>query len=320
MAANVRTRLDLLLEERVMLIAKQAEAASNHTGEYSGYATLLSANAGSLADVVYSGFGNSAATELALAWGMQTEYLIDYTIGLVTHDRSKSSTAWSQLTNGFVPRFAKLAADMTRLPLDQVTQLEAAQLTLTKAVIDDAIAQTFPRMYADLHTSRMVQMFPDKFPGDPSDGSVDRRVSINGLLQEHAYIVTMFSDAQIAGRGPDASAATGALNSNSLAIEHALGPFVMSGAGPRLNDLWATRAAKLIAYAFSADPGAQAWLTDTFATRFSALLPVDAGSARDQIVATLKVIDEQRAGTLSNVALDDQAAAAAMQTIADSIV
>jgi hypothetical protein len=332
MAADVRTRLDLLLEERVMLVAKQAEAASNHSDEYAGYATLLTANAGSLADVVYSGFGNSAATGLALAWGMQTEYLIDYTIGLVTHNPAKTATAWAGLLNGFVPKFAQIVANLTKLPLDQVTQLETGQVTGTKAIIDDLISRTYPRMYVDLRATyadtsrlgdmvatRMVHMFPDKFPGDPSDRSVDQRVSINGLLQEHAYLVTMFSDAVIGGRGPDATAATGAVNANGRAIEQALAGYIAGGASPTFNALWEMRDAELLAYATSADPLAQNWLTDTFGPRFSSMLHADAGNVRDQVLATLMVIDDRRAGSLAGIARDDQAAAAAMQPIADSI-
>ena len=43
-AADLRTQLDLLLEEHVMVVAKQAAAASNHSDEYAGYLALLTAN------------------------------------------------------------------------------------------------------------------------------------------------------------------------------------------------------------------------------------------------------------------------------------
>jgi hypothetical protein len=329
MAANLRTRLDLLLEEHVMIAAKQAEAASAHSDEYAGYTTLLTTTEVSLAAAVGSGFGNSAATQVASAWAVQNGYLIDYTIGLVTHNTDKSTGAWSGLLNGFVPRFAQLIASLTRLPLDQMTQLEVQHVMATKAVIDDLIAQAYPRMYADLRAAyadgsrlgdalaaQMAHMFPDKFPGDPSDKSVDQRVSVNGLLQEHAYLVTMYSDALIEGRGEDAAAASGAVTANAGAIEHALSGTDKS---TRFNQLWDSRDARLMSYASSADPLAQAWLTDTFVPQFSALTKAEAGAVRDQVLATLKVIDDQRAGSLASVAADDRAAAAAIRAVADSI-
>jgi hypothetical protein len=327
-AADLRTRLDLLLDEHVMLVAKQAEAAFAHSDEYTGYATLLTDNGRSLAAVVGMGFGNTAATQFASVWAVQNGDLIDYTIGLVTHNTDKSSAAWSGLLNAFVPQFAQSVTGLTKLPLDQMMQLEARHVIATKAVIDDLIAQAFPRMYADLHTtyadsphlgdalaSRMAQMFPDKFPGDPSDKSVDIRASINGLLQEHAYLVTMYSDGLIGGRGTDAAAASNAVAANAGAIEHALSGFN----GPRLNQLWNMRDADLMSYASSADPLARQWLTDTFGAQFAALTQGQAGIVRDQVLATLKVIDEQRAGSLASVAADDRAAAAAMQAVADPI-
>jgi hypothetical protein len=327
-AADLRTRLDLLLEEHAIVVAKQAEAALAHSDEYTGYATLLTDNARSLAAVVGSGFGNSASTEFASAWAVQNRDLIDYTIGLVTHNPDKSTGAWSGLLNGFVPQFAQLIMSLTELPLDQITQLEARQAITTKAVIDDLIAQDYPRMYADLRrayadgphlgdtlASRMAQMFSDKFPGDPSDKSVDQRVSINELLQEHAYLVTMFSDAPNMGLGADAAAASNALAVNAVAIQHAL-----SGLnGTRFNQLWNMRDADLMSYATTGDPLARRWLTDTFAVQFTTLAQAQAGSVRDQVLATLKVIDDQRAGSLASVAADDRAAAAAMQAVADSI-
>ena len=219
-AADLRVRLNLLLGEHVMVVAKQAVAASNHTDDYAGYLALLSANGNSLLDAMRAAFGNTAATQLDQAWGIQNGYLIDYTIGLVTHNDNKSNGAMSGLVNGFVPRFAQLITSLTQLPLDSMMQLETAQLTNTKTVIDDEVAQAYNKLYADLRVAyasssrmgdtlaiRVAQVFPDKFPGDPSSKAVDARVSLNSLLQEHAYVTTMMSDAGIAGRGTEAASA-----------------------------------------------------------------------------------------------------------------
>jgi hypothetical protein len=331
-AADLRTQLDLLLGEHAMVVAKQAVAATNHTDEYSGYLTLLASNANSLVDVMRSAFGNSAASQFAQAWGIQNGYLVDYTIGVVTHNDNKSNGAMSGLVNGFTPQFAQLIASLAQLPLASITELESAQLTDMKAVIDDELAQSYVKLYADVRTAyahssrigdmlavRMSQQFPDKFPGDPSISAVDARVSLNDLLQEHSYLTTMVSDAGIAGRGAEAAAALGGVAGvrSDLApvIGFLLGPDALAG----FPGVWGIRDADVFAYANSSDPGARQRLTGAFVSQFSALTKVPAAAVRDQLIATFKAIDDQRAKAYKNVAGDDRSAASAMQAIANRI-
>jgi hypothetical protein len=331
-AADLRTQLDLLLGEHAMVVAKQAVAATNHTDEYSGYLTLLASNANSLVDVMRSAFGNSAASQFAQAWGIQNGYLVDYTIGVVTHNDNKSNGAMSGLVNGFTPQFAQLIASLAQLPLASITELESAQLTDMKAVIDDELAQSYVKLYADVRTAyahssrigdmlavRMSQQFPDKFPGDPSISAVDARVSLNDLLQEHSYLTTMVSDAGIAGRSAEAAAALGGVAGvrSDLApvIGFLLGPDALAG----FPGVWGIRDADVFAYANSSDPGARQRLTGAFVSQFSALTKVPAAAVRDQLIATFKAIDDQRAKAYKNVAGDDRSAASAMQAIANRI-
>jgi hypothetical protein len=331
-AADLRTQLDLLLGEHVIVVAKQAVAASNHTDEYSGYLTLLASNANSLSDVMRSAFGNTAASQFEQAWGIQNGYLVDYTIGVVTHNDNKSNGAMAGLVNGYVPQFAQLVTRLTQLPVATVTQLESKQIIETKAMIDDEIAQSYTNLYADVRAAytnssfigdalatRMAQQFPDKFPGDPSISAVDARVALNGLLQEDSYLTTMMSDAGIAGRGAEAAAALGAI----AGVRADLGPIMGFLLGPDARtgfpQLWGIRDADLFGYANSGDSGARQRLTGSFVSEFSALTNASAASVREQLGATLKVMDDQRAKTFKQVADDDRAAAAAMRSIADRI-
>ena len=315
-----------------MLVAKQAVAASNHTDEYSGYLTLLASNANSLDDVMRSAYGNGAANQFAQAWGIQNGYLVDYTIGVVTHNDAKSNGAMSGLVNGFTPQFAQLLTSLAQLPVDSVTQLEAAQLADFKATIDDETAQSYAKLYADLRTTyvhsalignmlavRMAQQFPDKFPGDPSINAVEARVSLNQLLQEHSYLTTMMSDAGIAGRSAEAANALGAVASARADIAPVMGFLLGPDARTGFPQVWGVRDANVFAYANGSDSGAKQKLTGIFVSQFSALTQVPSASIRDQVIATLKAIDDQRAKVYKNVAGDDRAAAAAMQAIADAI-
>jgi hypothetical protein len=331
-AADLRTQLDLLLGEHTMLVAKQAVAASNHTDEYSGYLTLLASNANSLVSVVRSAYGNGGANQFAQAWSIQNGYLVDYTIGVVTHNDTKSNGAMSGLVNGFAPQFAQLLTSLAQLPADSVTQLEAAQLADFKATIDDETAQSYAKLYADVRatyvhsaligdmlTVRMVQQFPDKFPGDPSVNAVEARVSLNELLQEHSYLTTMMSDAGIAGRSDEASNALGAVAGARTDIAPVIGFLLGPDARTGFPGIWGIRDANVFAYANASDSAAKDKLTGAFVTQFSALTQVPPALIRDQVIATLKAIDDQRAKAYKNVAADDRAAAAGMQAIADQI-
>jgi hypothetical protein len=331
-AADLRTQLDLLLGEHVMVVAKQSVAASNHTDEYPGYLTLLASNANSLTSLIRSAFGNNAANQFAQAWAIQNGYLVDYTIGVVTHNDAKSNGAMSGLVNGFAPQFAQLIASLTQVSSDSITQIETEQLTDTKAVIDDETSQSYGRLYVDLRTAYahnshigdmlavgVAQQFPDKFPGDPSISAVDARVSLNDLLQEHSYLTTMMSDAGIAGRSAEAATALGAI----AAVRNDIGPVIGFLLGPDARtgfpQLWGIRDADVFAYANASDSTARQRLTGSFVTQFSALTRVPAASIRDQMTATLTTIDDQRAKTYKKVAADDRAATGAMQAIADQI-
>jgi hypothetical protein len=331
-AADFRTRLDLLLGEHAMLAAKQAVAASNHTDAYAGYLVLLTANANSLVDVVRSAYGNTAATQFEESWRIQNGYLVDYTIGLVTHNDAKSNGAMSGLFNGFVPQFAKLIAGLTSISVASTTQLETQHLTQLKEAIDKQVAQSYTAMYPALRLAyatsaligdalaiSVVQQFPDKFPGDPANKAVDARVSLNDLLQEHSYLATMTTDAAVNKRTAEQAGAAAALNANADALSKLFTEMRGSGAGTQVEQLWGARNSDLIAYATNGDAASRQGLTDKFVTRFYALAPTAADNARDQALATIKVIDDQRAQAFKAVAGDDKAAAAAMQAIADRI-
>jgi hypothetical protein len=331
-AADLRTQLDLLLGEQVMAVAKQAVAASNHTDEYAGYLTLLASNTNSLVEVMRSAFGNTAATQFAQAWAIQNGYLVDYTIGVVTHNAAKSNGAMSGLVNGFTPQFAQLVTSLAQLSVDSMTQLETTQLTDVKTVIDDEISQSYTKMYADLRLAfassaqlgntlavRMSQQFPDKFPGDASISAVDARVSLNELLQESSYLTTMASDAGIAGRGAEAGAALGSIASVRADLSPVMGFLMGPDARTGFGQLWGIRDADVLGYANSGDAATRQRLTGSLVTQLATLLHVPEATVNDQLTATLKAIDDQRTKAYKNVAADDQAAAATMRALADRI-
>ncbi len=327
----------------MIVVAKESVAAAGHTDEYTGYLSLLT-NATDLTDLMRSAFGDTAAGQFEQLWGVQNGYLVDYTIGLVTHNQNKSNGAMSGLINGFVPQFSQFVTTTTQLPLDPTTQLMTEQVLETQKMIDDQIAQNYPTMYADLRTAyaqtsrigdalapKIARKFPDKFPGDPSNKASDLRASLNDLLQEHAYLATMATDAAIGGRAVEQSAAAKALSDNADALGTLFSGLFSASAGTRFDQLWAAKDAAIAGYAAAADAAAKqsalSKLTDTFVSQFSGFVQDSTGlisgasgsSIQAQIQATIKVIDDQKAKAFAQLAADDRTAAAAMQSIADLV-
>jgi len=324
-AADLRTQLDLLLAEHVMIVAKESAAAVNHSDQYSSYTALLTTNSNDLTNLLRRAFGNTAATQLAQAWSIQNGYLVDYAIGVVTHNDAKANGAMSGLVNGFVPQFAQLITDASHLPLDSVTQLMQQQMLEDKAFIDDFFAQRYPAFYQNLHTAyaetsklgdaiaaQIAQKYPDKFPGDPAAPVVDARVTLNLLLQEHSYLATMATESVVTGRSPEKAAAAAALATNADNLRAAF-----PGSATGFDKVWAARDAALLAYA-AGDGASKPALTDTFVQDFAAVARVNNAPVTVQVNATIKVIDAQRAKSSKTLAAADRAAATAMQPIADS--
>ncbi|HSS61552.1 MAG TPA: hypothetical protein VLK30_08865 [Candidatus Limnocylindrales bacterium] len=323
-AADLRTHLDLLLAEQVMIIAKESAAAVNHSDEYSAYTALLATNSADLTNQIARSFGNTSAIQFAQLWNAQNGYLVDYAIRVVTHNDDKAAGAITSLTGTFTPQFAKLVTGLSQLPLDPITQLLSKQVQDDKAVIDGVFAGNFKAYYADLHaayeqTSRfgdllaeqVVLKFPDKFPGDPATPAVDARVKLNLLLQEHSYLASMVTSATINGRDGEKVQALGALSLNVTAMQALI-------EDQRFSLVWAQEVTSLAAYAGKPDDAYRRALTGTFVNELASFTRAPASVITNHVNATIKVIDDQRSKAPS-VADDDRAAATSMQPIADSI-
>ncbi len=330
-AVDLRVRLALLLGEQVMVVAKQAAAAASHNDEYPGYASLLTTNGNDIVAVIASAFGNQAAARFKQAWDIQNGYLVDYTIGVVTHNATKSNGAMSGLQNGFVPQFAQVMASLTELTVSGITPSVTQRVAEIKTFVDEELAQSYSTMYSDLHkaysdsligdvfTKRMVDLFPDKFPGGPGSSAADLRVLLNSLLQEHAYLATMATDAAAGARTAELAAAVTAVGVNADALGKVFTALLSRTAGAQFGQVWGDRDADLVRYAMTGSAATRQNLTDKFVTEFHAVAPSAAGTTLDQVVATLKVVDDQRSKGYKQVAVDDHTAAAAMQPLADRI-
>jgi len=339
-AADFRTRMDLLLGEHVLVIAKQSSAA-RRTDEFTSYLHLLTSNGNDLTELVRSAMGSTRGNQFDKIWSAQNDYLVNYTIGLVTHNKSKADGAMRSLAGGFVPQFSQFVSTAAEVPLDSIEQLTTQHVLQTKAMIDDQIAQSYPRMYADLRlvyaqasrlgdefAPKIAKKFPDKFPGNPSNSAVDLRVKMNNLLQEHAYLETMTTSAAIGGRTAEQAAAGGALGENTNALGALVSDVFGASAGIQFDQIWAAKNAALIGYAAaptaSARQSASKQLNEVFVPRFSGFVQTLTGvdlrpAVESQIQGTIDVIDDQLSKSLAKLGSDDRSAEASMELIADLI-
>ena len=181
------------------------------------------------------------------------------------------------------------------------------QVTADKAFIDDLFVQNFTAFYHDLHaayvhsqvvgdamTRDIVQRFPDRFPGSLDGRDVNNRVANNLLLQEHAYVVTMATDAGAAKRDADKTAALAALASNA-------------------GKAWSDWDAGLAAYS----SGAALPAPGLFVESLASVTGAPASVVGRYVNATVKVVDDQRSKSSKTLADDDRAAATATEAIAD---
>ena len=342
-AADFRIRLDLLLGEHVFIIAKQSSAPARQA-EYTSYLRLLTTNSSDLTDLVRSALGDSVATQFEQIWSAQNDYLVGYTIGLVTHNKAESDAAQSSLTGTFVPQFSQFLSDVSQAPSGLITPLVVQYMLSAEAMLDDQQAKDYPRLYADIRSSfanatqvgdaiapRIAGRFPDKFPGNASGPAVDLRATLNIRLQEHSYLTTMRTSAVIGHRAAEQAAAATALVDNSNALDAQLTDLFGASSALDFDQVWAAGNAAVIAYAAAATEASKqralTQLTDASVTRLSGWLADSTNLAADasrpvlesEVEAVTTVIEDQRARSWSRLAADDRSAEASTEVVADLI-
>jgi len=324
-AGDLRTQLDLLLTEHVMIVAKESAAAVNGSAEYPAYAALLSTNEDALTRAVRGSAGSTTASHFSQAWRALNSDLVEYAIRIATHDGEKADAATSRLTATTMPHLADQFAELTLGPAQPFLVMVTSEVTGLRDTIDAAADHHYAAMYVSLASAvstatalgnvlsdKIVLRFPDKFPGDQTASAVVRRVHLNVLTQERAYLLTMATDAQVNGRGDEKAQALGALSAN-------LNLIVAEMNSSRSKQAWSDELLTIQRYASTGDEVSRNALTETFVTQFASITNVSPGIVSNQVNATIKVIDDQRSKKLDDVAGDDRAAATSMAPLADSL-
>ncbi len=324
-AADLRAQLDLLLTEHVIIVAKESAAALNSSAAYGAYAALLSTNEAALSLLVRRAVGNTTADAFSRAWRALNADLVDYAIRIAAHDGDKADADTAHLTAATMPAVADQLGDITLGRPQALLEAVTREVTAIRDTINGSANHEYAAMYTslgnavstamalgDLMADGIVRRFTDRFPGEQKSQEVARRVRLNVFLQERAYLVTMATDAQVNARPGEKTQALHALSTN---LDFIAGDVT----DVRLRQLLADEVVTIQAYATAGDDRSRQALNESFANRLADVTKVPSSVVANQVGATIKVIDDQRAKNSEDIANDDRAAATATQPIADSL-
>jgi hypothetical protein len=347
-AADLRVTVNLLLSEHLVLAAKATGAAlGGRTDEYAAYGALLGTNGTDIGDLVGAAFGMDAKNQFNSIWSAHNGFFVDYTTGVATNDDAKKSKSVMDLTDTYVPQFAELLSGATGLPLQTVKDLTTEHVLTTKAIVDaqagtdwtatyTAIRHAFAhmRMIGDPVSIAIAGKLPAAFPGDASAKSVDFRVALNELLQEHLYLATFATGAALGGRTDEFAAAGAALGANGTDIGDAVGSLYGNDAKDQFNSIWSAHNGFFVDYTTGVSTNDDAKkskavsdLTMTYVPAFAKFLAGATGLPEDtlstltaeHVTTTKDVVDLQGAAKPAEAADADRKAAQHMQMVGDPL-
>lgn len=177
MAADLRSGLNLLLAEHVVLATNATGAAlGGRDAEFKAAATALDANSVDLSKAVGSVYGANAETAFLALWRTHIGFAVDYTTGVATKDKAKQDKSVADLL-GYATSFGGfLNSASPSLPKDAVADLVKTHIITLKEVIDAQAANDPARAMTGLRKAyghmrficdplaeAIVKQFPDKF-------------------------------------------------------------------------------------------------------------------------------------------------------------
>ena len=347
-AADLRTKLDLALGEHIIFASKATGAAlGGRADEFAAYGDLLNKNGTDVGAMIGSVYGPEAADAFNQIWSAHNGFFVDYTTGVAKNDKAMQDKAVKDLTETYVPDFAKFISDATGLPIDAVTSLTTDHVLQTKAIVDAQAKKDWKAAYAAIRTAyahmqmigdaiapAIVAKFPDKIAGDASNKGVGFRVALNQLLQEHLYLASDATGAALGSRSDEFAAAGGALNTNGTDLGGAIGSLYGDAAKDEFNRIWSAHNGFFVDYTTGVATKDQAKmdkavqdLTTVYLPEFAKFLAgaTDLPEAavtdlvKEHVLTTKAIVDAQAKGDWTAVAAADRAAGQHMAMIGNPL-
>jgi hypothetical protein len=339
-AADVRARMALLMGEHTYVLAKLAvAAAAGRKDEFGSYADLLATNGGELGGVISKAMGASAFQKFAQSWTRGDSFFVDYMVAVTTRQQDLAGAAMMNLNTTYVPEVALELSTPLNISTSSLNRVLTDQVTTIKKVIDDGAAGTPSAFYPDVRAAYAKSIafggsiaeatawkFPDRYPGDAAAEGATARVQLDSLMQEHAYLLSMTTDAGSSGATAEAASAASSLQANSQDLAHTIASIFGPQAGTQAAQLWSDEDRSFVAYASAGDDATKSAALNTLnQTSTPALtgflnglhVTADVASVTHQ---TLGVIDDQRAKSYAVIAAEDRQSAALLISIGDLLM
>jgi hypothetical protein len=176
-SAALRSALNLALREHVYLAAAATNAAlGGRQAEFEAAAGALDGNSVDVARAIGSVYGADAEKAFLPLWRKHIGFVVDYTTGVATKDRTKQDKAVADLVAYTQDFGAFLASANPNLPKEVVADLVKHHVLTLKDVIDPQAAGDQAKAYANLRTAgshmgkiadplaaAIAKQFPDRF-------------------------------------------------------------------------------------------------------------------------------------------------------------
>ena len=251
-AADLRAGLNYLLGEHIFLAASATGAAlGGRDAEFKAAAAALDANSVDISKAIGSVYGQGAGDAFLPLWRKHIGFVVDYTVGVATKDKTKQDKAVGDLVQYTQDFGAFLASANPNLPKDVVAGLVKDHVLTLKAVIDaqatgDAVKEFGATRTAYAHMSHIAdplagaiaKQFQDKFPGASGSAAAGLRSALTLMFEEHTALTARATAAALGGRDAEFKAAAGAIDGNSMDIAKAIGSVYGQGAADAFLQLW----------------------------------------------------------------------------------
>jgi hypothetical protein len=340
-AAQLRTRLNGLLEEHVYLTAAATDAAvGGRSDELAGAVAALGGNSQALTDTVTAVFDATAGKTFDGLWRKHVAAFVAYA-------QNRSPQALGDLTQ-FTKDFGTFVNSLLpSLSADTVAGMMATHVQALKAVVDAQAGGSQSEAYSNARTAAaqtttitssligaIHQKYPDKIGGNPASKAADMVTTLTVDLRENVHLTAAATGALLGGRNDEFTAARSALDNSTASVADAITGVYGPDAGKTFGPMWTKHIGYLVDYATAvgakqqtnADTALNNLLQFTqdfgaFVNKNSPKLSAEsAGGLAMTHVFTLKdVIDAQAAKDFTKAYTNERTAADHMSTVATTL-
>ncbi|MCL6454031.1 MAG: copper amine oxidase [Alicyclobacillus sp.] len=279
-AINLRSTLDQLMGEHVVLAVDAMETGYEGASDFSAVVNALNQNTQDLTKAIASIYGPAAAQQFNRMWSAHVQDFVDYVTATKNGDKAGQQAALDKLQT-YKDHFANFLhnADPKYLQTSQLAQGLQEHVNLLLSTFNDFLNKDYKDAYADWVKAynQMYQMsdalagaivwqFPQKFGNEsPNTPAANLRISLQQLLGEHAWLAMIaMQKGYDANTGhadaADFQAVAGQLNQDTQSLTNAIASVYGSAGGAEFNKLWSAHIQDFVDYVVATvknDPSAK---------------------------------------------------------------